>query len=86
MSNPKDGGPAYPTKRYDPVKLVDGTYDTKEVTYPGMSLRDYFAGQALAGLVAEMKDDASVQLFAGDISIVAYKVAASMLLASGEEQ
>lgn len=39
MSAPKDGGPAFPQNA------------TVEAS-PGMSLRDWFAGQALAGLCA----------------------------------
>lgn len=34
-----DGGPAFPMREGQP--------------HPGMSLRDYFAGQALVGLLAE---------------------------------
>ena len=36
-----DGGPAFPVER---VEFAD------RIQYPGMSLRDWFAGQALAGL------------------------------------
>ena len=42
MSGP-DGGPAYP---------VIGMQDTDSV---GMSLRDYFAGKALAGMLANKR-------------------------------
>jgi hypothetical protein len=38
MSKPNDGGPAFPCT------------DAKGFTSEGMSLRDYFAGQALAGM------------------------------------
>ncbi len=41
----KDGGPAFPTL---PNRLSIERGD------PGMTLRDYFAGQALAGLLADM--------------------------------
>jgi hypothetical protein len=41
MSNMKDGGPAFPCAQN--VMKAD----------EGMSLRDWFAGQALAGLVAD---------------------------------
>ena len=37
MDKPKDGGPAFPNYYGN----------------PGMSLRDYFAGQALAGILAD---------------------------------
>ena len=42
-----DGGPAFPCETY-------GLRNGKETTIPtnGMSLRDYFAGQALAGSLA----------------------------------
>lgn len=39
MSADKDGGPAFPHEQF-----MDGA--------PGMSLRDWFAGQVLAGLCA----------------------------------
>jgi hypothetical protein len=41
MTTDKDGGPAFPTRSINVTK--------------GMSLRDYFAGQALAGTMA--RDD-----------------------------
>ena len=41
-----DGGPAFPETRWD-----DGT--RQEVQWLGMTLRDYFAGQALTGVVNE---------------------------------
>ena len=41
MDQPKDGGPAFPCT------------DAKGFVSEGMSLRDYFAGQALAGLLAQ---------------------------------
>lgn len=42
MADHDDGGPAYPI----PVDDRPGAYEA----HPGMSLRDWFAGQALAGL------------------------------------
>lgn len=45
MSARNDGGPAFPSKN----QLVD---EIEYVCCEGMSLRDYFAGQALAGLLA----------------------------------
>lgn len=41
MSNINNGGPAYPHYNIDTEKQ-----------YPGMTLRDWFAGQALAGMCA----------------------------------
>jgi hypothetical protein len=42
MGNRKDGGPAFPSEKHD----ADGPYGAQ----PGMSLRDWFAGQVLVGL------------------------------------
>jgi len=43
----KDGGPAFP------VVKMNGIYPT----IPGMSLRDWFAGQALAGMLSADGND-----------------------------
>jgi hypothetical protein len=57
----KDGGPAFPQTETEPREasfgqvgdsLYGDTYSTG-----GMSLRDYFAGQALAGLLARGTGD-----------------------------
>jgi len=48
MAEPNDGGPAFP-KPLDP-------YPSDGVGYEGMSLRDWFAGQALAGWLASYGD------------------------------
>lgn len=45
MSAQRDGGPAFP---HDNQELGD----KHRIAQPGMSLRDWFAGQALAGLAA----------------------------------
>ena len=45
MSEKKDGGPAFPTAGYD------GPDHTQAQT-EGMTLRDWFAGQALNGLLS----------------------------------
>ena len=46
----KDGGPAFPFREED----GSGGYDLQK----GMSLRDYFAGQALVGMRVEWTDGA----------------------------
>ena len=63
MNTPNDGGPAFPSatpatkKLYQPTGQVYG--EEQLLQYYGMTLRDYFAGQALAGmcvgLVGELK-------------------------------
>lgn len=50
MADPiDDGGPAFPTE----VRTIAGTKTIGE----GMSLRDWFAGQALAGLYANSNEE-----------------------------
>lgn len=51
MSKHDDGGPAFPTT----AKVDDQDFPgrTETVLQSGMSLRDWFAGQALAGLCAK---------------------------------
>ena len=68
MNNPKtnNGGPTFPI----PTKYM-GT------DFPGMSLRDYFAGQALTGLLADQKRDGLVKAYADD----AYTFADAMIAA-----
>lgn len=61
MSDTKqDGGPAFPCvtteTRWETIRQLSGVETTEcktvETNHPGMSLRDYFIGQALAGLCA----------------------------------
>jgi len=47
MTKPNDGGPAFPIQA---VCTADG--NPVESMQPGMSLRDYFAAQALIGVMA----------------------------------
>ena len=52
MSKPKDGGPAFPCT------------DAKGFVSEGMSLRDYFAGQALAGQLGDPDGEINAILIA----------------------
>ena len=54
MANVDDGGPAFPSRTETVLTKADGTRQTTMVEdgFRGMSLRDWFAGQALAGLLA----------------------------------
>ena len=56
MSKTNDGGPAFP------VVAGSGYYDSEEEDailldgYPGMSLRQYYAGQAMVGILSKFGD------------------------------
>lgn len=73
----KDGGPAFPTHDADP-----GTDPRSQTLSGGMSLRDWFAGQALAGILAGgfagtiPHDDING---GGDAAFFAYQYADAML-------
>ena len=45
-----DGGPAFP------VPEIDGMHGAYPVREPGMTLRDYFAAQALGGLLVSAEE------------------------------
>lgn len=47
-----DGGPAFPREEYQSPPSAHGQ--------PGMSLRDWFAGQALAGMNASLTTSSSL--------------------------
>ena len=68
-----NGGPAFPRHALE-IKLPDGSVVPKD---PGMTLRDWFAGQALAGLVSYVVEGATFENVAED----AYKAADAMLRA-----
>jgi hypothetical protein len=75
MGKPGDGGPAFPRSGYHP--------DDPEKS--GMSLRDYFAGQALAGLLAcekfqPFRNDGE-EIASGLIASNCYEIADAMLAA-----
>jgi len=62
---PKNGGPAFPNLGYN-----------ADQNYNGMTLRDWFAGQALAG---ECARTASSEMFPQNAAVAAYKIADAML-------
>lgn len=56
MNKQNDGGPAFPQNIIDPSKgHDDGRYEVERQEL-GMSLRDWFAGQALNGLISRFDD------------------------------
>ena len=75
-----DGGPAFPVQT-----LVTPTGEVMPVTVyhdvTGMSLRDWFAGQALVGLLSLDRPDASIV----NVAYTSYRFADAMLEARNEE-
>lgn len=72
----KDGGPAFPVPNY-----VNAQGETYESTPRGMSLRDWFAGQALAGILADPNCDPIVGDSLKELAHGAYACADAMLKA-----
>ena len=71
--NRKDGGPAFPQHIFETRDgAMQASYDAPDGA--GMSLRDYFAGQALVGMVQFWGNSSSPEL-----AKRAYEVADAML-------
>lgn len=83
MSKINDGGPAHPTL----VFARDGkSKNFREQRWPGLSLRDHFAGQALNGMLAHATRYRPYEKDRGlhwheAIAIEAYELADAMLAA-----
>lgn len=73
MSEMRDGGPAFARP-----KSVNQMGTTVEEGAAGMTLRDWFAGQALAGMVQGGAQDGFT---ASDVVMAAYQFADAMLAA-----
>lgn len=69
----KDGGQAFP----QPVTV--GPNDDMYPAYPGMTLRDWFAGQALAGITGHKETHGTVDEIGAAIANAAYGIADAML-------
>ena len=75
MSEPDDGGPAYPSGKSEKTG-----YENTLPYYEGMTLRDWFAGQALGHIPALLdvtEQNASCENIAGH----AYQMADAMIAA-----
>jgi hypothetical protein len=69
-----DGGPAFPSEQgYTPEHGWNQSWE------PGMSLRDYFAGQMLAGMISENEWYAQS---ATTVAMRAYQLADAMIAVS----
>lgn len=82
----KDGGPAFPMQPYR-IDLGDGGYSENVFPQFGMTLRDYFAGQALVGIAhaERMMGAYRYEEEYPDLARLAYGVADAMLKAREEE-
>ena len=87
MSKIKDGGLADPGKVWQTDVSGPGWSTASEVNWPGISMRDWFAGQAL-GSILPASDDVEkrrgvngVQAKADDYAQIAYVLADAMLRA-----
>ena len=71
MSAPDDGGPAFPSGKSEKTG-----YENTLPYYEGMTLRDWFAGQALAGML-----DRAYGIKCEIIAARSYEMADAMLAA-----
>jgi hypothetical protein len=84
-----DGGPAFPSGESFHVKdVITGlsTKHSKGAFYDGMSLRDWFAGQALAGLLASLTEEEQGQekplsVWSKRLALASYSYADAMIAA-----
>lgn len=76
MSKISDGGPAFPGGLYEPQH---GGSNDREPMNDGMSLLDWFAGQALPGIVSRIPKDRYPHAMPWDAASMAYAVGAAML-------
>jgi hypothetical protein len=74
MTDRDNGGPAFPFAATDPSNVP--------MQEPGMTLRDWFAGQALAAVMGRMHENIQhlgAATFPSNVSIHAYRIADAML-------
>ena len=73
-----NGGPAFPFECQGPT--------TAPETYYGMTLRDYFAGQAISQIIAVCANDTTHGMTEADyFACRAYEIADAMLKARGQQ-
>jgi hypothetical protein len=83
-----DGGLAFPGTRFDKVNEMDGSPVCAEITYPGLTKREYFAAQALVGIMAGLMAPSNDGHWHGwkpaAIASEAYLIADAMIAAGKE--
>jgi hypothetical protein len=72
----RDGGPAFPT-RVPREQMTEFGYQTVYDSEDGMSLRDWFAGQVVAGVVTQ--EHITHGFSPAGVACVAYEIADAML-------
>lgn len=72
-----DGGPAFPSN-----SELSSAMGTITASHPGMSLRDWFAGQALAGWTADPNVGGSTEQLRQRAAVRCYEYADAMLAES----
>ena len=83
MTTPNNGGPAFPLD-YETAMETDGAGVSKYGT--GMTLRDYFAGQAISQIIATCANDTTYGMTKADyFAGRAYEIADAMLKARGQQ-
>lgn len=82
MSEPYNGGPAFPTHSVGINENNEGVL----ITTGGMSLRDWFAGQALCGWAAGRNKDTFCDSNHEVISDACFKYADSMLKSRNQNE
>ena len=76
-----DGGAAFPTSRFGSETVGEHQVESVSVIDPGMTLRDYFAGHALAG---RMADPGVKNWYEHEIAAWCYRMADEMLMVRSE--
>lgn len=80
-----DGGPAFPTQTYDHGAAVNGLAVTVNDA-PGMTLRDWFAGQALFSAIPAISAEMNGRFTERDIGRMAYAIADGLLAERSKER
>lgn len=82
-SPPDDGGPAFPVAYFDHQIFKPKNLEEARRLVSGISMRDYFAAQALAGIEASQGNSGHFVSTAEKVAIRAYELADAMLKARG---
>lgn len=77
----KDGGPIYPTTTHGYLDGPYGPFNMTTINYPGMSLRDWFAGQNVQRIFEHhmVDGETTVEQAAKDAATWSYAIADAML-------